>query len=62
MERKITLKLQDEVLNALQESGYDLITAMEFWNKFKKELHTYSDGKHTLQAGNFKIHFTIKRG
>lgn len=62
MEGNKTVQLRDQILDALQESGYGLEAAMEYWQKFKKELHTYSDGKHTIRAGNFKIKFTLKRG
>ena len=52
--------LRDEILDALQSEGYDLLTSLEYWNEFKSELKEMKTGKHKIYVGKNEITFTIK--
>ena len=54
--------LKNSVLDALQSAGYDLISSMEYWGKFKEELKTLPPGKYNYIVGNTEISFTKKQG
>ena len=53
--------LKNMVLDALQEQNFDLISAMEYWNKFMDEIKNLPGGKHSYLIGEREITFTIKR-
>ena len=52
------ITLRDLIFDALQQSGYDLLSVCEYWNKFKAEVKELQPGKYTYMAGNTAITFT----
>ena len=57
---KVMEEFRDEILDALQAAGYDLCTALEYWNQFRKEIHTMKPGKHTIMVGKTEFKFKIE--
>lgn len=51
-------KLRDLFLDAMQASGYDLITAITWWNKsYWPEIKALPPGKYAYQIGTHEITF-----
>lgn len=51
--------LFEELVDALHESGYDLLTSLEWAHVYMKELKALKPGKHKVYAGDYCIEFRI---
>lgn len=53
------IKLRDLFLDALEDSGYNVPSAIEYWNTtLKPEILSLPSGKHVYHVGRHEITFT----
>ena len=60
--RKNYIELAHMFLTALEDSGFDVLSALEQWNTiYKPEIKALNNGRYTYNIGRTEIKFTIKK-
>lgn len=60
--RKNYIELVNMFCTALEDAGYDVLSAIELWHTvYKPEIKALSPGKYTYYIGKTEISFKIKK-
>jgi hypothetical protein len=59
-EKETKTRLRELIIKALQDSGYDTMSACKYASEFMPEIYAMSKGKNVIYCGKFEITFIKK--